>query len=118
MSDGTIPQRLPDWPARLEAEVRRHRKVPFSRGGGDCVIFVADCVPAPSDSGDPPPAADVTAWTSSFVADCEALWNSVADAALGGVLGDCSDVSIQQARVTGPLGGVAQMDVPVRLLSL
>lgn len=81
-------------------------------------VFVADCVPTPSDDGSPPPAADVTAWTEAFIADTEAVWNAVADAALGGTLGDCSSVTIQQARVVGPSGGVAQFDVPVRLLSL
>lgn len=46
--------RFPDWPERLEAEIERHRKVPFSYGAADCFVFVADCVRAMT--GDDPAA--------------------------------------------------------------
>jgi hypothetical protein len=52
------------------------------------LTFLADCYPTANDAGNPPPPADVTAWTLDFLADIESIWNEVADAALGGTLGD------------------------------
>lgn len=80
------------------------------------LAFVADCVPAPGDSGQPPAAAAVTAWTEAFLDDAEVIWNAVADAALDGTLGDCDDVTIEAADTRGPLGQVAQFIIPVSVL--
>ena len=80
------------------------------------LVFVADCVPAPSDNGKPPPAAAVQAWTEDFLSDCEAIWEAVADAVLAGLLGDCDSVSVDEATITGPLGGVAEFVIPIRVL--
>lgn len=95
--------------------------------GGNCsfvpalnlmLTFVADCYPVANDQGKPPPADDVTAWTEDFLADTEAIWNAVADAALDGSLGECSGVTINPSTLSGPGGGAAQLQIPVRLLSL
>lgn len=82
------------------------------------VTFVADCYPVANDQGRPPPPASVTAWTEDFLADVESIWNEIADAALDGILGECSSVSIGQAELEGPDGGSAQLQIPVRLLSI
>ena len=80
------------------------------------LTFVADCVPAPSDSGQAPAASAVQAWTEDYFADCEALWNAVADAVLAGLLGDCDSVQVDEGTIAGPLGGVAEFVIPVRVL--
>ena len=80
------------------------------------LVFVADCVPAPSDSGQAPPATAVQAWTEDFLTDSEALWNAVADAVLAGILGECDSVSVDEATFAGPLGGVAEFSIPIRVL--
>jgi hypothetical protein len=82
------------------------------------LVYVADCVPPPKDDGKPPKAEMIDAWTSTFLADCEAIWNAVADAILGGILGDCSGAEIRPGEMSGPGGGVAEMSIPVRLLSV
>jgi len=80
------------------------------------LTFTADCVPAPSDSGKAPAASAVQAWTEDFLNDCEALWNAVADAVLAGVLGECDSISVDEATIAGPQGGVAEFVIPIRVL--
>jgi hypothetical protein len=82
------------------------------------LLFVADCVPTPSDQGKPPPAADVTAWSLDYLADVEAVWDALADAAAAGTFGECSTVSVQQSTQSGPLGGTASTIIPVRIAPL
>lgn len=79
------------------------------------VLFVADCVPTPSDGGAPPSAQAVTDWTTDYLADVQAVWNAVADAAASGELGECSSVSVGSTQQTGPLGGIASTIIPVRI---
>ena len=80
------------------------------------LVFVADCVPAPSDSGKAPSAVAVQAWTEDFLNDCEALWEAVADAVLAGLLGDCDSVQVDEGTIAGPQGGVAEFVIPIRVL--
>lgn len=77
------------------------------------VVFLADCYPAANDHGKPPTPAAVTAWTTDFLTDAEAIWNAVSDAAPA--LADCNSVAVDPAQFTGPGGGAAQLLIPLRL---
>lgn len=99
--------------------------LPGLLGGAGCavipvatfrVFLIADCVPAANDKGRPPPADAVTAWTSTFLADAEAVWFAVLDASFP-VLGPDAEVTTGAGSVVGPGGGVAQFSFPVRVSS-
>lgn len=104
--------------------------VPLQRefAGGSCaivpqltfqVVFIADCVPAVEDDGGPPPSADLTAWSSVFLLDCNKIHDAVTDAAQNGTIGcDCDSISIGQGEMRGPLGLTASMLIPVTIQTL
>lgn len=80
------------------------------------VVFAADCVPAQDDDGNPPTAAEVTAWSTAFLADCTRVFDALTDAAtLGTIAGGCENVSIGQGEMRGPGGGMSSMVVPVTI---
>lgn len=71
------------------------------------VNFTADCYPAAKDNGDAPDPDLVTAWSTAFYADAEAIYNAVADGLAQGLFGDCSGARLTTGEVTGPTGGTA-----------
>lgn len=79
------------------------------------VTLALDCVPAPSDSGKPPPVAAVTAWSVDFYDKASALWQHLADVVTAGGLEGCDDTSLGTAFTAGPQGGMAQVQIPVRV---
>lgn len=101
--------------------------LPFQRGtlpgghGGACAtvaavtfsaIYTADCFPPPGDQGEQYPDTEMTTRTLQFLADCEAVWNALVDAAA--TFGEgCESVSIGQGQFAGPSGGLASMTVPI-----
>lgn len=101
--------------------------VPLQRewAGGSCaivpqltfhVVFVADCVPASDDDGAPPAPADLTAWSSAFLADCQNVHDGITDGASTGSFGTaCDGISVGQGEMRGPMGETASMIVPITL---
>jgi hypothetical protein len=113
---------------RLVAVVlQRPVVVPLQRewAGGSCaivpqltyqVVFVADCVPASDDDGNPPDPAALTTWSTEFLADCQKVHDGITDGASTGAFGtSCDGISIGQGEMRGPLGETASMIVPVTL---
>lgn len=83
------------------------------------VVFAADCVPAVDDNGNPPPADDVTAWSTAFLADVSLIHHALVIAGGDDQLGcDCSNVSIGRGQVRGPSGGMASVSIPVTITDL
>ncbi len=79
------------------------------------VTLALDCVPTVSGNPPkPPPADDVTVWSLDFYDKATALWQALGDLAISGLEG-CGDVSVGQAVTAGPQGGMAQVQVPVRV---
>lgn len=108
--------------------LQRPTVVPLQRewAGGSCaivpqltfsVVFVADCVPTfDDDTGAPPDPADLTVWSSAFLADCEKVHDGITDGAATGAFGTaCDGISVGQGDMRGPLGETASMVVPVTL---
>lgn len=101
--------------------------LPFPRGtlpgshGGACAtiasltfsaIYTADCFPTPGEQGVQYADEDMTARTLNYLADCEAVWNALVDAA--GTFGeDCDSVTIGQGVFAGPAAGLASMTIPI-----
>lgn len=88
---------------------------------GDCdfvpliqcrAVFTADCAPSPGDDGSQPDADATTAWTLTFLADAQNVWNAIAD----DFTQDCAGVRIGPGVFTGPFGGVASMSVPIAVM--
>lgn len=83
---------------------------------GFVVTFVADCYPPPQDDGSPAPSADVTTWTTAWLADCERVHSSL----LGDWWSDdgveCESVTVGDGETFGPSGGTARMSWPVAVL--
>lgn len=88
------------------------------------VTFVADCVPSVDDQGRPPTAAAITAWSTAFLADVDALQRALEALAAGDtdprLADDCSSVQLGQGAPTGqsPYGGVATFSWPLSVLDL
>lgn len=82
------------------------------------VTFVLDCVPSGEDVGgewQPPAAADVTAWSATYLSGAEAIWQAVMDAAAGPLAEECLEATVGDVEFGGPLGGVAWSEIPVRV---
>ena len=78
------------------------------------VRFVADCVPAFDDNGRPPDPAEVTAWTTGFLADVERINGALFGTDLSPVGYDCSNLLVGDAQIGGPEGGAAWADWAVQ----
>lgn len=96
---------------------------PFGRTalpGGTCavfpqvsfgVVFVADCVPVPDDSGPSvvlPSAQAITDWSQAFGNDVADIFDAVLGWTPPG--GDCSKMTVSDGRPNGPSGTFAEME--------
>lgn len=94
--------------------------LPGGHGGGCATVaaltfsavYTADCFPQPTDQGGQYPDDEMTARTLQFLADCEAVWNALVDAAATFGAG-CDSVTLGQGVFSGPSGGLANMTVPI-----
>jgi hypothetical protein len=95
--------------------------------GGECmrvptpllgVTFVDDCYPTPTESGATvklPTADEITAWTERYMADVEAIYRALLDAATDGTFGDCAGVSLDDGTFVGPQGAAAWVTFGLRV---
>lgn len=60
-----IPERLPDWPTRLERAIARHRTCAFAWGSFDCATLFRDATRAVTGSS---PFDDLEPWPSERAA--------------------------------------------------
>jgi len=78
------------------------------------LTYAQDCAPAPTQKGKPPTPAEVEAWTVAWYEQTNALWQAVADAVLGGPVGqECLDATIGDGVTSGPEGLVVWFRIPV-----
>lgn len=83
------------------------------------VAYSKDCYPMVGQGGgigaqpSLPTPAEVTAWTTDYLADCWAIFDGLLEAKYTGLLGSCDLVQINQAEHRGPTGGVCTMLVAV-----
>jgi hypothetical protein len=82
------------------------------------LVYAKDCYPMP-DTGPGqrvpklPDPADLTAWTTDYLATCQAILDAVLDAHYAGTFGDCTNTTVGPATWTGPSSGVCTMVLPV-----
>jgi hypothetical protein len=77
-------------------------------------IWIVRCVPAPSDSGDPPSVTDIEAAAQDIYTDAWLLPSGIQEAAAAGSLGaPCSGVFVGPAIIVGPQGGFVAVDLLV-----
>lgn len=77
------------------------------------VSFVDDCVPVPSEDGQPPSPDAITAHSLQWYADTEAIWQ-----ALSGWIGDqpeCANYRIGESIHSGPLGQAVKVQIPIQV---
>lgn len=79
------------------------------------LVFREDCVPTANAKGRPPAADRVERWAALHMERATILWQTIADAVLGGALdvGGCHDATLGDGTTVGPGGGMAGLDLPV-----
>lgn len=82
------------------------------------VTYVGDCVPISDDFGSaPPPANEITAWATEFLANGDRVWQALSELAEEGIAGfDCEAIRIGETLPAGPEGRIAQIQIPVAVL--
>lgn len=84
---------------------------------GYVVTFVADCMPTITDTGDAPPAAEITAAAMGLLADAEQIHDALLAPAFSAGAGiTCQNVTVGVGEPFGPSGGKAGMRWPVAVV--
>lgn len=79
------------------------------------VVFVADCIPVAKE-GTPPSADDLSAWSKTFLDDCDQIYDALTTAVTDdSIAGGCHQITIGTGEMRGPLGRTASMLIPVTI---